>query len=150
MPEIILDYKASRPSNQTGKFPPISLPVGGTELAGLGLFIVPPVPADNRIELKGTLGLQALSGTPVVFLRIFRQVNGVGPEIEIFNTRFTPEPAPAEAFYTTSFQAIDFNVAGSNGFIVYKLRGEVLASPAGTVNVVGPITFTGLAIGNID
>jgi hypothetical protein len=150
MPEIILDYKASEPSNQIGGLPAFSLPVGGIQLADLGIFIVPPVPAANRIELKGTVGLQALTGTPVVFLRIFRQVNGVGPDIEIFNTRFTPEPAPAEAFYTSSFQTIEFNVAASSGFIVYKLRGEVLAAPAGTVNVVGPITFTGLAVGNID
>ena len=150
MPENILDYKASEPSNQTGGVPAFALPVGGIQLADLGIFIVPPVPAINRIELKGTVGLQALTGTPVVFLRIFRQVNGVGPDVEIFNTRFTPEPAPAEAFYTASFQMIDFNVAASSGFIVYKLRGEVLLAPVGTVNVVGPITFTGLAIGNID
>lgn len=150
MPEIILDYKASEPSNQIGGAPAFALPVGGVQLADLGIFIVPPVPAINRIELKGTVGLQALTGTPVVFIRIFRQVNGVGPDVEIYNDRFTPEIAPAEAFYTTSFHMIDFNVSAATGFIVYKLRGEVLAAPAGTVNVVGPVSFTGLAVGNID
>ncbi|UQD51861.1 exosporium protein C [Bacillus methanolicus] len=150
MPEIILDYKASEPSNQTGVVPAFALPVGGTQLADLGIFIVPPVPAINRIELKGTVGLQALTGTPVVFLRIFRQVNGMGPDVEIFNARFTPEPSPAEAFYTASFLTIDFNVSAATGFIIYKLRGEILAAPAGTVNVVGPVSFTGLAVGNID
>ncbi|OLS34055.1 hypothetical protein [Bacillus sp. MRMR6] len=150
MPEIILDYKASEPSNQTGGVPAFPLPVGGIQLADLGIFIVPPVPATNRIELKGTIGIQALTGTPVVIFRIFRQADGVGPEVEIFNKRVTPEPAPAEAFYTVSFSTIDFNVAASSGFIVYRLRGEVLSVPAGTVNVVGPVTFTGLAVGNID
>jgi hypothetical protein len=150
MPEIILDYKASEPSNQTGGAPAIPLPAAGVQLADLGLFIQPPIPATNRIELKGTVGLQALTGAPVVFFRIFRQANGVGPDVEIFNKRFTPEPAPAESFYTVSFSTIDFNVAAASGFIVYKLRGEVLAAPVGTANVIGPITFTGLALGNID
>lgn len=150
MPEIILDYKASEPSNQTGGTPAIPLTPAGVQLADLGIFFTPPGPATNRIELKGTVGLQALTGTPVVFLRIFRQANGVGPDVEIFNKEFTPEIAPAETFYTISFSTIDFNVAASSGFIVYKLRGEVLAAPVGTANVIGPITFTGLAIGNID
>jgi hypothetical protein len=151
MPEIVLDYKASEPSNQTGGVPAFALPVSpGIQLADLGIFIVPPVPATNRIELKGTVGLQALTGTPVVVFRIFRLTNGVGPAVEIFNERFKPEPAPAEAFYTASFHTIDFNVAASSGFIVYQLTGEVLPAPVGTVNVVGPVTFTGLAIGNID
>lgn len=150
MPEIILDYKASEPSNQTGGGAPIALPVGGVQLADLGIFIVPPVPISNRIELKGTVGLQALTGNPVVFIRIFRQVNGMGPDVEIYNDRFTPEIAPAETFYTTSFHTIDFNVSAATGFIVYKLRGEVLSAPAGTAQVVGPISFTGLAVGNID
>ena len=150
MSEIVLDYKASVPSNQTGGLPAFALPVGGTELADLGIFIVPPVPATNRIELKGTVGMQALTGTPVVLLRIFRLDNGMGPAVEIFNKRFTPEPAPAEAFYTASFHTIDFNVAAASGFIVYRLTGEILPAPVGTVNVVGPVTFTGLAIGNID
>ncbi len=151
MAEILLDYKSSVPSNQTNGTPPFPLPVTpGIQLADLGIFITPPVPATNRIELKGTVGLQAVTGAPVVFLRIFRQVNGMGPEVEIFNTRFTPEPAPFEEFYTASFDTIDFNVTAASGFIVYRLTGEVLAAPAGTVNVVGPISFTGLAIGNID
>lgn len=151
MPEIILDYKASQPSNQIGGTSAFALPVTpGVELTDLGIFIVPPVPAVNRIELKGTVGLQALSGTPIVRFWITRQEEGLGQEIEIFNKQFTPEPAPAEAFYTASFHTIDFNATSANGFIVYRLKGEVLPALASTVNVVGPITFTGTAIGNID
>lgn len=151
MPEIILDYKASEPSNQTGGAPAFSLPVSpGIILADLGLFIVPPVPATNRIELKGTVGIQAVTGTPIVVFRIFRLANGVGPAVEVFNKQITAEPSPAEAFYTVSFSTVDFNVAASSGFIVYQLTGEVLPAPAGTVNVVGPITCTGMAVGTID
>lgn len=151
MPEIILDYKASLPSNQTGGGPAFALLVTpGIQLADLGIFMVPPVPAENRVELKGTVGIQVLSGTPVVRFRITRLEDGVGPEVEIFNKQFTPEPAPAEAFYTASFHTIDINVAAASGFIVYRLMGEILPAPAGSVNVVGPISLTGIAIGNID
>jgi hypothetical protein len=151
MPETFLDYKASVPSSRTGGVPPIALPAPpGTQLADLGISIVPPVPAVNRIELKGTLGLQALTGTPIVIFRIFRQATGAGPQVEIFNKRITPEPAPAESFYTMSFLTIDFNVAASNGFIIYRLTGEVANLPGNTASVVGPVTFTGLAVGNLD
>jgi hypothetical protein len=153
MPEIILDYKASQPSNQTGGTPAFPLPVSpalGIQLADLGIFMMPPIPTINRIELKGTVGLQAVSGTPVVEFQLTRQPDGVGPEIEIFNKRFTLEPAPAEGFYTASFHTIDFNADAASGFIVYRLRGRVLDVPVGVVNVVGPITFTGIAVGNID
>jgi hypothetical protein len=151
VPEIFLDYKASVPSNMTGGVPAIALPgAPGVQLADLGIFIPPPVPMPNRVELKGTLGIQALTGTPLAVFRIFRLANGIGPGVQIFNKEQTLEPAPAEAFYTLSFLMIDFNVSASTGFIVYRLTGE-LSNPIGnTANVVGPVTFTGLAVGNLD
>lgn len=151
MSVVILDYKASVPDNQTGGVPPIILPGSpGTQLADLGEFIIPPVPALNRIELKGTIGLQALTGTPIVIFRIFRLANGAPPSVEIFNKRLTPEIAPAESFYTVSFSTIDFNVSASTGFIVYQLTGEIANTGANTASVIGPVTFTGLAIGYLD
>lgn len=33
------------------------------------------------------------------------------------NKRFTPEPAPAQAFYTASFYTIDFNAAAASGLL---------------------------------
>jgi hypothetical protein len=151
LPEIFLDYKASEPSNSTGGVPAFPLPGSpGVQLADLGIFIAPPVPAVNRIELKGTVGVQAVTGTPIVIFRIFRLPNGIGPGLEIFNKEQTMEPAPAESFYTMSFLMIDFNVVASTGFIQYVLRGEVSNPVGNTANVVGPVTFTGLAVGNID
>jgi hypothetical protein len=151
MPEIFLDYKASVPSGQTGGIAPIPLPAApGVQLADLGIFIVSPVPAQNRIELKGTIGFQVLTGRPIALFRIFRLADGTPPGVEIFNKRLTPEPAPSESFYTVSYQMIDFNVAAATGFIVYRLTGEIINLPGNTANVVGPITFTGLAVGNLD
>jgi hypothetical protein len=69
--------------------------------------------------------------------------------VEIFNKRFTPEPAPAESFYTISLHMIDFNVVASSGFIVYRLTGEIANLPGNTANVIGPVTFTGLIVGNL-
>lgn len=153
MPETILDYKASVPSSVTGGITPIAITAApGVQLADLGIFITPPVPASNRIELKGTVGLQALTGTPTVILRIFQLVNGAGPGLQIFNTEQTLEsaaiPLPGEIFYTLSFHMIDFNVSSSTGFIQYVLTAELGAG--GTANVVGPITFTGLAVDSLD
>jgi hypothetical protein len=150
MPPIFLDYKASVPSNQTGGVAAFALPgPPGIQLADLGLFSPPPIPAVNRIELKGTVGLQALTGRPIVVFRLFRLADGIAPGLEIFNKRFTPEPAPAESFYTISLHMIDFNVAASSGFIVYRLTGEIANIAGNIANVVGPVTFTGLAVGNL-
>lgn len=150
MAEVILDYKASEPSSFTNGGAPVPLPLAGVQLADLGIFIAPPIPVSNRVELKGTVGIQALSGNPVVTFRIFRLTDGIGPGVEIFNKRLTAEPAPAESFYTVSFHMIESDVAAASGFIVYQLFGEVTNAPAGTASAIGPITFTGLAIGGLD
>lgn len=149
MPEIFLDYKASEPRSVVGA--PTALPgTPGIQLADLGIFIAPPVTSPNRIELKGTIGLQALTGNPIVVFRIFRLSDGVPPGIQIFNKQQTLEPAPAESFFTISLHMIDFNVPASTGFIVYRLTGEISNFPGNTASVVGPVVFTGLAVGNLD
>jgi len=150
MSNDLLDYKASVPSSTSGGIAPIALPAApaSIQLADLGIFIVPPVPSSNRIELKGTVGLQALTGNSNVVLRIFRLADGVSPGLEIFNKTLTAESAPAETFYTASFSTIDFNVSASTGFIVYNLTGEVTSAET-SASVIGPIAFTGLAIGNV-
>jgi len=156
MAEIILDYKATVPSNGIGGVIPsgvLPAPLGaspGIQLANLGIFIAPPVPQPNRVELKGTVGVQATAGTPIVVFRLFRQPDGAGPLVQIFNKQFTAEPAPAESLYTMSFHTIDFNVNAASGFIVYYLTGEVANAPGSTATVTGPVTFTALAIGNLD
>ncbi|MDG0812231.1 exosporium protein C [Cohnella rhizosphaerae] len=149
MSNDLLDYKASVPSSVLGGTAPLTIPVApGLQLANLGIFIVPPVPLSNRVELKGTVGIQATAGNPAITIRVFRVPDNVGSGIQIFSKALNVESgALAERFYTASFSTIDFNVAAATGFIVYNLTIE--ASAAASANVIGPITFTGLAIGNV-
>ncbi|MDN8592601.1 hypothetical protein Q0V21_28165 [Paenibacillus sp. 11B] len=145
----LLDYKASVPSNQIGGIADIPLTVSpGVQLADLGIFITPPIPAVNRVELKGTLGLQGISGNPIVTVTITRLPDNIGPGSVIFTKQINIEAqALTEIFYTSSFSTIDFNVTSATGLIVYTLTAQIAA--AGNVaNVVGPITFTGMAIGS--
>ena len=79
-------------------------------------------------------GLQILS--QIVF-RIFR--NGV----EIFNTIDGVESADSEQNYTFTFQAIDFNLTSGASF--YSLTAQNVI-PNSQAIVVGPISFSGLAI----
>ncbi|MDO7905381.1 hypothetical protein Q5741_03020 [Paenibacillus sp. JX-17] len=147
MSKQLLDFKASVPANQFGSITPIPLPITpGVLLADLGIFIVPPVPQPNRVDLKGTIGLNSITAaSPTVTIRIFRLNDNTGPGVEIFNKRLTVEgSANTELIYTASFSTIDFNVAPTSGFVVYQLFAE--SSAVGTVTVVGPVTFTGLAV----
>lgn len=147
MAEQILDYKASEPSSISGSdsiFVPQS--PANFQIADLGLFLTPPVPSPNHVRLIANLGIQNISIGVVqqVVFRIFRDEN------EIFRTQqgldFTGVGGD-EQFYTVSLQALDFNVP--SGFHVYTLTVERLTATVGDV-VIGPITFSGLAIGPID
>jgi len=141
MAEKILDYKASVPnSNTSTALIPIPASPTNVQLADLGLFLSSPVPMPNRVRLIATIGIHNLSNDVVqVLFRVFRDGN------EIFNTQQGLEDGFSERNYTVSLQALDFNV--SSGFHKYTLTAEGLT--LGDV-VIGPITFTGLAIGPID
>lgn len=70
--------------------------------------------------------------------RIFRD------DREIFNTQVGIESTDSEQFYAITFQAIDTNLR--SGSHVYTLTVENL-TPNARADVVGPISFSGLAIG---
>jgi hypothetical protein len=145
----LLDYKASVPANITGGTS-IVLPVNpGIQIADLGMFIGDPLVTNNRIELKGTVGLLGVAGNPNVEFRIYRLPDNVAPGTMIFNKVLTVEStALTEIYYTASFSTIDFNVTTTTGFVVYQLTAQV--ETGGTnATVIGPITFTGMAIGNV-
>lgn len=133
----ILDYKASVPNNSIGGTIAVPTAPSSVQLADLGLFLVPPAPASNRVELKATVGLFVTSGAVAqVVLRIFRDGNLIFTTQQGLDTN--------EDLYTVTFQAIDFNVA--SGFHVYTLTAELLA---GVAVVDGPVVFSGLALGPI-
>ena len=88
MSNNLLDYKASVPTSTIGGIAPIVIPVSpGIQLADLGIFIVPPVPPTNRVDLKGTVGLEGIAGNPIVTLKIFRLTDGISPGIEILASK---------------------------------------------------------------
>lgn len=142
MTEQILDFKASEPAN--GPIAPIPIPVAPVApvpLADLGIFlsVSPPAPASNRVELVATVGVQALTGTLRIQFRILRDGS------EIFNTVQGVESA-FESFWTVTFETVDFYVP--LGFHTYTVNAQLITG--GTAQVVGPITFSGLAVGPID
>jgi len=133
------------PANGQTGFTPIPIPVAPTApvpLADLGIFlsISPPAPTVNRVELVATVGIQSTLGIPHVQFRILRDGS------EIFNTVQGAENGEEE-FVTVTFEAVDFNVP--LGFHTYTLDAQVL-DVGTTAQVVGPISFSGLAIGPID
>nr|WP_282201492.1 exosporium protein C [Collibacillus ludicampi] len=90
---------------------------------------------DNKVELIGTVGVRGVTGISQLLFRIFRDGR------EIFDTQQGIESAGSEQNYAVTFQAIDSRVSGTH---VYTLTVEDRATGT-TANVVGPISFSGLA-----
>ena len=83
------------------------------------------------------MGVEGITDIAQVVFRIFRNGN------EIFNTQDGVESADSEQNYTFTFQAIDFNL--TTGVNFYQLTAENI-TPNTQADVVGPISFSGLAI----
>ncbi|MFD0715332.1 exosporium protein C [Paenibacillus sp. GCM10027626] len=91
----------------------------------------------NRVELVATVGVRGVTGIAQIRFRIFRDGR------EIFNTLQGIESAGSEQNYAVTFQAIDKNVrAGSH---VYTVTAENQTANT-RADVVGPVTFSGLAV----
>ncbi|EJR54271.1 hypothetical protein IIM_02000 [Bacillus cereus VD107] len=93
---------------------------------------------NNRVELIASVGVEGITGISQILFRIFRD------NTEIFNTQVGIESTDSEQFYAQTFQAIDQDV--SRGTHKYSLTVENLTSAA-SADVVGPLSFSGLAIG---
>ncbi|MGZ9582927.1 exosporium protein C [Paenibacillus marinisediminis] len=91
----------------------------------------------NRVELVATVGVRGITGIAQILFRIFRD------EKEIFNTVQGIESADSEQNYAVTFQGIDKNVR--SGCHVYTVTAENL-TPNTRADVVGPISFSGLAV----
>jgi len=102
--------------------------------------IIIRIPANsqpNRVDLVATVGVRGVTGIAQILFRIFR--NG----IEIFNTQQGIESAGSEQNYAVTFQAEDRNVR--MGTQVYTVTAENLTANT-RADVVGPISFSGLAV----
>lgn len=91
----------------------------------------------NRVELVATIGVRGVTGIAQILFRIFRD------GVEIFNTQQGIESTGSEQNYAVTFQAIDKNVRAGNH--VYTVTAENRTANT-RADVVGPISFSGLAV----
>ncbi|SFS95080.1 hypothetical protein [Marininema halotolerans] len=141
----VLDYNASVPRSVQVTASPLAIPSSPArlQLAGTGIYIPASFAGNNRVQIQGTIGcLYNIGfGQSQLRIRIFRDGG------EIFNAPY-PLFFTGTPFYTISVQTIDFNVTSL--FHIYTMTIESTASNGSTGQVIGPITFSALAIGPID
>jgi len=147
MPDIILDYKASVPSSTVLGAGTVTIPQAPNLLmvADLGIFIseVTP-PTMNRVMLSGDLGVRSLGPlfNNVVGLHVYRD------GVEVFNSLTGLQiPAGGTTFnYNIVFHFVDEFVP--TGFHVYQFGvNAFIQTVQSSTQVIGPITFSGLAVG---
>ncbi|PQP88243.1 exosporium protein C [Paenibacillus sp. AR247] len=107
-----------------------------SRLASITLRI-PANAQPNRVDLVATVGVRGVTGIAQVLFRVFRDGR------EIFNTVQGIESAGSEQNYVVTFQAEDRNVR--SGSHVYTVTAENTTANT-RVDVVGPISFSGLAV----
>lgn len=75
MVKTLLDYNAHVVTPITnGVNIPVPISPAGVQIAGVGVYIDPAVPAHfpNKVELKATIGVNVLLDTPNILVRIWR------------------------------------------------------------------------------
>lgn len=110
---------------------------GRNTLATIQIRIPSTNSQPNRVELVATVGVRGITGISQIKFRIFRD------GVQIFNTVQGIESAGSEQNYVVTFQAIDRNVRA--GTHVYTLTAENRTANT-RADVVGPISFSGLAV----
>jgi hypothetical protein len=136
----VLDYQAVEPLSSFNPSIAITIPQAPFRilLASIQINIPSSAAGNNRVELISTVGVEGITDISQIAFRIFR--NGQ----EIFTTQVGAESTGSEQTYNFTFQAIDFNLTSGANF--YQLFAEN-ATPNTQANVVGPVSFSGLAIG---
>lgn len=100
-------------------------------------IIIPRNSQPNRVDLVATVGVRGVTGIAQILFRIFRDGK------EIFNTQQGIESSGSEQNYAVTFQAEDRNVR--TGTHVYTVTAENRTANT-RADVVGPISFSGLAV----
>lgn len=145
---VILDYKASVPSSMVGGTAATTVPQVPTQLqvADLGMYlpVITPSPINNRVELFADVGAQLVTGAifnNALIFHIYRDGR------EVFNTDVGLQGVNLSGpIYNFAFSTIDESVPF--GFHVYQLTvSAVIDTAQSSVQVIGPITFSGFAFG---
>lgn len=135
----ILDYQATEPLSTFNPETAFPIPQAPFKilLASIQINIPGTASRNNNVELLASIGVAGVTDISQIVFRVFR--NGK----EIYNTQDGVESADSEQNYIFTFQAIDSNlVAGAN---FYQVFAENI-TPNTQANIVGPISFSGLAI----
>lgn len=140
----ILDYQASEPIRMVNNNNPIPIPQSPKKLllASITITIPRKHAKNNHVELIATVGVKGINGTSQLLFKIFRDGK------EIFSAQNGVESDPtSEVNYVVTFQAIDKNLR--EGSHLYQLTVENITSCTEAA-VVGPVSFSGLAISRPD
>ncbi|WP_090639185.1 exosporium protein C [Neobacillus massiliamazoniensis] len=139
----LIDYQATEPISMVNNNNPIAIPHSPNHIVLAAICITIPKNANkNHVELIATVGLRGVSGTSQILFKIFRDGK------EIFSAQEGVESDPtSEVNYIATFQAIDTNV--KKGSHLYELTAENITNGTEAA-VVGPISFSGLAIAHDD
>jgi len=135
----ILDYQATEPLSTFNPETAFPIPQAPFKilLASIQINIPGTASRNNNVELLASIGVAGVTDISQIVFRVFR--NGK----EIYNTQDGVESADSEQNYIFTFQAIDSNlIAGAN---FYQVFAENI-TPSAQANIVGPISFSGLAI----
>ncbi|CAM4305265.1 hypothetical protein U9M73_20700 [Paenibacillus phoenicis] len=138
MAKTLLDYNSTVVTPVTnGVNIPIPV-VGGVQIAAVSVFLDPADPASltNRVELKATIGVEALTDTPNILVRIWR----AGTEI------FYGLVELEDAFNDWGLISVHMVEHAPLGVQNYQLIVENQDNNS-TARVVGPVVFTATAIG---
>ncbi|MRR42330.1 exosporium protein C, partial [Bacillus anthracis] len=137
----IIDYQGIQPIKKTDATT-YTIPNSPNKaiLVNIELKIPLKYSRNNRIELITTIGFKSVTNRSQLFVRIFRN------DIDIFNTQVSIGSTDYKQYSVETFQTIDKNV--SSGIHEYTLTVENLTSDA-SADVIGPLSFSGLAIGQV-
>ncbi len=140
----IIDYQATEPVRKVNQIRPRNIPHSPKKvvLATIRITIPRNNANNNHVELIATVGVRGVTGTSQLLFKIFRDGK------EIFRSQDGVESDPtSEVNYTVTFQAIDMNVG--QGTHTYQVTAENITNGTEAA-VVGPISFSGLAIAPSD
>jgi hypothetical protein len=140
----IIDYQATEPIHKVNNNDPMAIPHSPAHIVLASIRITIPRwdAIKNHVELIATVGVKGISGTSQILFKIFRDGE------EIFRTQEGVESDPtSEVNYIATFQAIDTNVG--QGSHLYQVTAENITNGTEAA-VVGPISFSGLAIAHDD
>jgi len=135
----VLDYQATEPLSTFNPETAFPIPQAPFKvlLASIQINIPGTASRNNNVELLASIGVAGVTDISQIVFRVFR--NGK----EIYNTQDGVESAGSEQNYIFTFQAIDSNLPAGTSF--YQVFAENI-TPNTQANVVGPVSFSGLAI----